>query len=218
MTRAELKAMAKIQIKGKIGNLFAITIIVGLISGALSLIPGAGSAAAAFLLNPAVSIGMAMIYLKLARYPNYFPKITDVFEGFKVLIPALKVIVLSSIYTFLWSLLFIIPGIIKAISYSQALFLVAENPDMDTNQALRQSEQMMMGHKLDYFILELSFIGWHVLGALTCGILYIWLEPYMQATMTNHYMYLRYGRPEQGYADPDFDQYGNGQNYENHQV
>lgn len=214
MTRAELKAMAKIQINGKIGSLFVITLIIGLINGALSSIPGVG-AAASIIVGPAFSMSIAMIYLNLARFPMYRPSVNDAFEGFKVLVSAIKVTLLVGLYTFLWSLLFIIPGIIKGISYSQALYIMAENPEMSAREAIRQSEQMMMGHKAEYFVLQLSFLGWLYLGVLTLGILYIWLEPYMQATMTNYYLYLKYGCPSPNYGQ-NFGQqyYDNTQGYQ----
>ena len=90
-------------------------------------------------------------------------------------------------FVFLWSLLLIIPGIIKAFAYSQAMYIIAENPEMNAMDALKRSEEMMKGHKMEMFVLGLSFIGWILLGMLTLGLLYIWLLPYMNATMTIFY-------------------------------
>lgn len=98
---------------------------------------------------------------------------------------------LSGIYTFLWSLLLIIPGIIKAFAYSQAMYIIAEEPNIGTREALRRSEEMMVGHKAEYFVLQLSFIGWGILSTFTFGILTLWLVPYMNATMANYYQELK---------------------------
>ena len=91
------------------------------------------------------------------------------------------------IFTFLWSLLFVIPGIIKGISYSQSYFILAENPDMTASEALNESKRIMDGHKWEYFVLQLSFLGWTILASFTFGILFIWLVPYMECTLVNYY-------------------------------
>ena len=80
-----------------------------------------------------------------------------------------------------------IPGVIKAISYSQMFYLMADNPEMTAAEAQAKSMELMNGHKAEYFVLQLSFIGWIFLAALTLGILYIWLLPYMQTTYANYY-------------------------------
>lgn len=94
---------------------------------------------------------------------------------------------LANLFTSLWSLLFVVPGIIKACSYSQALYIIAEDPEIGALEAINRSKAMMDGHKMEYFVLGLSFIGWNLLACLTFGILYIWLIPYMQTTMANFY-------------------------------
>ena len=79
-------------------------------------------------------------------------------------------------------LLFIIPGIIKSYSYRLVPYILAENPDIDTNEALMRSEQLMRGNKWETFIYDLSFIGWYILSIFTCGILSIfWVQPYKLA-------------------------------------
>ena len=79
----------------------------------------------------------------------------------------------------LWSLLFFIPGIIKSYSYALAEFISRENPEKTATECLDESKELMNGHKMDLFLFDLSFIGWHILSALTCGILYIYVMPYM---------------------------------------
>ena len=96
-------------------------------------------------------------------------------------------IVLLVIYTFLWSLLLFIPGIIKGISYSMTYYIMRENPGMSGEQAIQRSMAMMRGHKMQYFLLFLSFIGWALLATLTAGIGYLWLTPYMTVSRAAFY-------------------------------
>jgi uncharacterized membrane protein len=109
------------------------------------------------------------------------------FEGFKYFWPAFKVYFLVGLYTMLWSMLFVIPGIVKTYSYSQAAYIIAENPEMGANEAITRSREMMNGHKMELFVLQLSFIGWMLLGCITFGLAFIYVSPYMQATYVNFY-------------------------------
>ena len=88
-------------------------------------------------------------------------------------------IVLSNIYIALWSLLLFIPGIIKYYSYSMTPFILNDDPELSYNAAIEKSMEMMSGHKMDLFLLDLSFIGWAILCLLTLGIGFLWLYPYM---------------------------------------
>jgi uncharacterized membrane protein len=94
---------------------------------------------------------------------------------------------LTGLFIFLWSLLLVIPGIIAALKYSMAPFIMAENPNMTARQALNASTELMDGHKTELFFLELSFIGWMILNAFTLGIGSFWLNPYMNATLAAFY-------------------------------
>jgi len=95
------------------------------------------------------------------------------------------------LWTWLWSLLFIIPGIVKAISYSQMFFLLAEHPDMGVKKAMNISKILTNGHKSDLFLMQLSFIGWEFLASLTFGIGNFWLIPYMNTAFANAYTDLK---------------------------
>lgn len=92
-----------------------------------------------------------------------------------------------AIFTFLWSLLLIIPGIIKSYSYSMSCFIMAENPEMSAKEAMEVSMQMMKGNKWRLFCLQLSFIGWGILCIFTLGIGFLWLSPYMNAATAAFY-------------------------------
>ena len=193
MNRAELKMAAKQQIKGKIGILFVITLVIAVISGiasvVLGLIPVVGSLAATVIVTPAFALSVVRIYLNVVK--GNAPELNDAFTGFDDFWAAFKVTFLVGLFTFLWSLLFVIPGIIKSISYSMSMYVLAENKGKPALECIAESKKMTEGHKMELFVLALSFIGWAFVGAITFGIAYIWITPYMQATMTNAYNYLK---------------------------
>ena len=123
------------------------------------------------------------------------PDVKDTFSGFDDFWSAFKVTLLVGLYTFLWSLLFYIPGIIKGISYSMSMYILAENKGKSARECIEESKAMTEGHKMELFVLGLSFIGWMLLGMITCGIAYIWILPYMQATYANAYNLLKPAAP-----------------------
>ena len=91
------------------------------------------------------------------------------------------------IYTFLWSLLFLIPGIVASYSYSMTYYIMIDNPKLSSKEAITKSKEMMRGHKMQLFMLDLSFIGWIILGILSLGIGLIWVYAYMQAAHARFY-------------------------------
>lgn len=109
-----------------------------------------------------------------------------------------KVMFFKDLYVVLWTLLFIIPGIIKEYEYMMVPYLLAENPQMSKEEAFAASKQMMTGNKWKAFVLDLSFIGWHILSALTCGILEVfYVAPYVDAAHAALYDTLAYGGQNQ---------------------
>ena len=95
---------------------------------------------------------------------------------------------LQGLYVFLWSLLFIIPGIVAGFSYAMTNYILAENPELTASEAIEQSKQMMYGHRWRLFCLQFSFIGWEILSALlTFGIGGLWITPYKQAATAAFY-------------------------------
>ncbi len=99
---------------------------------------------------------------------------------------------LRNLYTFLWSLLFVIPGIVKSYEYRMVPYLLADCPDMPKEDAFAISKELMMGNKWAAFVLDWSFIGWHILNTFTCGILGIfWINPYVQATNAELFLTLK---------------------------
>ena len=108
---------------------------------------------------------------------------------------------------FLWSLLLIIPGIVKAYEYRMVSYILAEHPELSYREVLRISSEMMDGQKWNAFVLDLSFIGWYILGAFTCGILNIfWVNPYVYATDAELYL-------ELSMDDRNLDALNNGNDY-----
>lgn len=99
---------------------------------------------------------------------------------------------LKTIYLTLWSLLFIVPGVIKGYEYAMVPYLLLDHPEMSRQEIFAESKRMMMGNKWDAFVLDLSFIGWHLLGACTFGILTIlYVNPYQYYTEAELYHVLR---------------------------
>ena len=105
--------------------------------------------------------------------------------------PELINFVLVSIFTFLWTWLLIIPGIIKAYSYSMTPYIVkdmvASDKQVSATDGINASKELMKGHKMALFIFDLSFLGWNILAAITCGIGYLWVTPYYQTAKANFY-------------------------------
>ncbi len=112
-------------------------------------------------------------------------------SGINTLVRSFLLIILTNIFIYLWSLLLVIPGIVAALRYSMAFFILADDENIKPIDAIRISKQMTYGHKWRLFKLGLSFIGWLLLCVLTCGIGIIFLAPYVSAAFSNFYEYLR---------------------------
>lgn len=198
MNRIELKSQAKHQIKGKIGIIFVISLIIGVVSGLASLIlsaiPVIGGLANAFIVAPAFALSMCRVYVGLTIDKK--PSVGDAFSGFDDFWSAFKVNFLVGLFIFLWSLLFVIPGIVKSISYSMSMYILAENKEKPALVCINESKAMTNGHKMELFVLGLSFIGWVLLGYITFCIAFIWILPYMNVTFANAYQSLKPAKKE----------------------
>lgn len=157
---------------------------------------GGGTSTASGLVSTLITLGISFTLLEWYRNPaRTIHPVKDAFQVFskRYFLGAFLIWLLTSIFTFLWSLLLIIPGIIKGLAYSQAYFIfkdLSDDPEEGKATALdciRNSQRLMKGHKSRYFVLNLSFVGWYILGLVTLGIGFIWIIPYINTTLAIFY-------------------------------
>ena len=129
--------------------------------------------------------GFSVFFLNLIRQED--TRLERLFDGYKDIVRIFLAYFISVIVISLGLVLLIVPGIILSLAYSQVSFILKDNPEMSAVDALKKSREMMKGHKGEYFVLGLSFIGWILLAILTLGVGFIALEPYMYATMAHFY-------------------------------
>ena len=142
-------------------------------------------AIAQFVIGGTVQLGYAKYLLN--QYNKASFDIKDLFSQFHRFTQGFLQNFLRGLYVFLWSLLFVIPGIVKSYSYAMTPFIMAENPDMTANEAITASRELMDGHKGELFILDLTFFGWMLLNTLTLGLGSLALNPYMNAARAAFY-------------------------------
>lgn len=182
---SELRRAARERLKGNWGGPILACFIFIVIIIIIGSIPIIGSIIT-LLITGAFTLGITLYFLEFVG--GTIPKVDVIFKGFNYFTKSLGLYLLMTLYIILWSLLLIVPGIIMSFAYSQAFFILAENPDMKITDILKTSTAMMKGYKMKCFLLGLSFIGWALLSALTFGIGYLWLMPYMQTTFVNFYL------------------------------
>lgn len=155
-------------------SIFAVIFIIGLV-------------VQAFLSN-VVHVGLCSYFIE-SRKTKTDAGFTRLFYGFNSgnYLNIVKVMFLRNLFIFGWTLLLIIPGIIKTYEYAMVPYILADNPALDYSSALKQSKSMMLGHKFELFVLELSFIGWRFLGMMLCCIGIIFVLPYQNATFAEFY-------------------------------
>lgn len=144
-----------------------------------------------FILNP-IQVGMASFFYRNRTEKTSVGELAFAFNRNDFL-PVVKTMFLRGLYIFLWTWLLVIPGIIKGYEYRMVDYILAEHPDMPTREVLRLSRQMMMGHKWNTFVLDMSFFGWAFLGAFVPFGLFnlFWTYPYMRATEAELYEALK---------------------------
>lgn len=168
----------------------AFTVIVVLIVAAIVL--AIGIALDVLLLNP-VQVGINRFMVKSLDDTARIAEVGYTFDhNYK---NGVKVMFFKDLYVVLWSLLFIVPGIYKAYQYRMVPYILGENPDMTYQEVLQRSKDMMDGQKWDAFVLDLSFILWHMLGGITCGLAEIfYVAPYVN--LTDAALYSRLSRKD----------------------
>ncbi|MEG2573231.1 MAG: DUF975 family protein [Bacteroides sp.] len=172
---SELRAQARQVLSGSWGMAVIATLVYMAIVGLIGIIPLVNSIG--ILLSLPLGWGMMILFLNLYRGDKI--SIEPMFDGFKDYLRILGTEVLVYVYAFLWSLLLIIPGIVKSYSYGMTYYILKDNPELSFNAAIEKSMSMMDGKKMKLFLLDLGFIGWHILCLITCGIGYLWLVPYV---------------------------------------
>lgn len=195
MTRQQIKAMAKDQLGNQIfGYTWLIAVVAVVIQAAVSdlvnVFPGIGQIASLLLAGP-ISYGVSAMFLKQTRTGESMD-IGDIFNGFREDFSNTFLIgLMTRLFTILWAMLFIVPGFVKAYSYSMAMYIKVDNPDYDWRRCIDESQRMMQGHKWDLFVLDLSFIGWLFVGACCFGIGSFWVSAYINAAHSQFYENLR---------------------------
>lgn len=190
ITSSELRTRARASLKGNWGRAILIVVIMGLIIGVpdflFSLIDFTVQSVFVLLVSGPLMYGLSSAFLSLAS--GLRPSVSTLFTGFNRFGTTFLLYVLMMIFIYLWMLLLIVPGIIAALRYSQAYYILRDNPELSALEAIRRSKEMMVGHKGRLFILYLSFIGWWLLGILTLGIGFLWLNPYLYTTQAHFYL------------------------------
>lgn len=179
-----LKAKAKVLLKGKWNKCALLGLIFICISGGISSIPQIGGLLS-FIITGPLTLGLASIFLKISNNQDF--NFEELFSGFNDFIRTFLAYLILVIFIILWTLLLIVPGIIAAISYSLTFYILAEDPNISANDARKKSKELMMGHKGELFGIGLSFIGWALLCIPTLGIGFLWLFPYINTTMALFY-------------------------------
>ncbi len=178
-TRSQLKTEARAILREKYTAAMLPCLVYAVISAILSA-TGLGS-----LLTLPLSVGLSLVYLQLYRRYIPTPSLELMFTSVlqEQFLTKLLGMLLVGLYSLLWSFLFVIPGIVKGYSYAATSYLLAEYPRLGANDAITLSRRVMDGHKMDLFVLQLSFIGWSLLGLLTFGILNLfYVSPYIHLT------------------------------------
>ena len=217
-TSAEIKQEAKAQLKGYWREAILISLIPVLFSFLFIYSAADGENTSLFfdLIHDFLGVGVTFSFMNVLRERDYvIAPLREILAPFrsKYFINLLKLKLLKYVVIFLWMFLFIIPGIVKSYGYSQAELIYKDTVDRTGKQpsvraCLAESQKIMMGHKADLFVLDLSFFGWYILNIFTAGILSIWLTPYKTMSRVVFYEnlskdhYLNRGRPERSEHSP----------------
>ena len=178
-------SISQASILGIIGSVLTESTLLAVITVVLMVLPPIVSTVIAHTLT----VGLHAAFIPVGKYGDTIDT-NALFGKFKAWWSCTKLGVMRDLLTWLWSLLFIIPGIIKHYSYSMAFYIMADHPEYTWQQCLAESERLMKGHKMQYFCLQCSFLGWYALGMLTWGISNFWVVPYQHAANAVFYSQL----------------------------
>lgn len=180
------------------GNLFNVGMITGLLAGIATVVILIVLVAKVFVGNLLKMGGYRFFILNQTAQPG----IGTLLDGFRSghYVNIVLTMFLRDLFTTLWSLLLVVPGIVKHYEYLMVPYIIAENPAMDYKEAFQISKQMMDGEKMEAFIMDLSFLGWYLLSAVACGLLAIfYVNPYVQASFAEMYTFNKQKAYQEGY-------------------
>lgn len=216
MNRVKIKKQAREMIKGHLWDILKPMLVIGAISFVIGLVTGASGGTSVDFTEEAVNattqvspvasllslvVGLAMLpiefgflvyIVKFVRKEPY--ELRELFSHFKKFWPIFALNFLVGLFTMLWSLLFIIPGIIAALSYTMSMLIMVDGEE-DAMACIKKSKAMMKGYKWDYVIFNLSFILWHLFGLVTLGLGYIYVGPYLTVSEVLYYEELKEANP-----------------------
>jgi uncharacterized membrane protein len=172
MKAKDFRKKAWSTLKNNWGVAILVVIIHALIIGCAEIIP-----IVALLIAGPLTLGAVIVFTNLIRGESI--EVSQLFKGFDNYGKAVILDIVNSIFVLLWSLLLVVPGIVKYYSYSMSFYILRDNPEMNQAEARAASIKMMQGNKWKLFCLHFSFIGWILLSILTCGILSLWVVPCM---------------------------------------
>lgn len=173
-----------------------------LIFAGVALVIGLIVAVIFFVLGSTVTLGYSKF--NLAIIDNREAKIGNLFEYFNIWKSAAMTQLWRVLYTFLWSLLFIVPGVVAAYSYAMTPYIKAEFPEIAPKEAVAASKKLMYGNRYRLFCLDMSFFGWTLLCVLTFGVGFLWLNPYINAAKADFYREISGTRPTADIPLDDF--------------
>lgn len=211
LTRAEMKQRAKEAMTHAKTHPVIVALVFIVIVGALNTVTKLLLTAmpisfvitiVAFALNSVLTLGITSYYLKAIRHEEAGIETLFSYFNWKQIVKIFSLFFMIQLFTVLWTLLFIIPGIIAAYRYSMAMYILIDNPDKDIMECIAESKQMMIGHKIELFILQISFILWVLLCIITFGIASLYVTPYTCLTFALYYDNLKYiSNPQTEYVN-----------------
>lgn len=213
-TRAEIKYNAKESLKGKywysVGVTVLFLVLSGIQSGIVALLTNNNLVSFASIVNLILviffqipmAVGLNRYFIRLGKGEN--AQVGDIFHIFKNgYINTILVEIKQAVFIMLWSLLFVVPGIIKMYQYFMIEYMLAENPMINHKRAFEITKAVMTGNKWKTFVLGISFIGWILLAFATAGIGMIFLAPYVSETFAKYYLELKETAIKNGIALPE---------------
>ncbi|CUP81016.1 DUF975 family protein [Clostridium baratii] len=199
--RSEIKQNAKEQLRGRWPLAIFVTFCANLLTGVISVVSERFTTneitfsanilgIVILIIAGPITVGFSKFLLKFARRDES-AAINDIFSEFEIFKKALGLYLLVTICTVIGTALFIIPGIIIGLALSQSYFILAEDNSKSITECMKESARIMNGYKWDFFVLQLSFIGWALLCIISCGIGFLWLSPYYSLTTANFYLTIK---------------------------